>query len=215
MSWAIAGIDNKGLAGIERGFDEFAAQPARTRCNCRSICASNRSCATRSPRQMTEFNAVGGSGLIMDVHTGEVARASCRCPISIRTIPAADARPTSSSTASTLGTYEMGSVFKIFTMAMALEDHVTTMNGGYDATNPIQIGRFTIHDDHAQHRWLTVPEIFQYSSNIGAAKMALDVGADRQREFLGTLGLLKAPSFELPEVGGAAGAHAVAADQHR
>ncbi len=74
------------------------------------------------------------------------------------------------------------------------------MTGGYDATNPIQIGRFTIHDDHAQRRWLTVPEIFMYSSNIGAAKMALDVGGDRQRDFLDRLGLLSTPKFELPEV---------------
>ena len=47
----------------------------------------------------------------------------------------------------------------------------------------------------AQRRWLTVPEIFEYSSNIGAAKMALDVGADRQRDFLGRLGLLSAAAF--------------------
>jgi cell division protein FtsI (penicillin-binding protein 3) len=100
----------------------------------------------------------------------------------------------------TLGTYEIGSVFKIFTVAMALDDRVTTLSGGYDASHPIQIGRFTIHDDHAQNRWLSVPEIFQYSSNIGAAKMAMDVGADRQREFLGKLGLLTAPNFELPEI---------------
>ncbi len=76
----------------------------------------------------------------------------------------------------TLGDYEMGSVLKIFTIAMALDSHSTTMEGGYDATNPIHIGRFTIHDDHAQRRWLSVPEIFMYSSNIGAAKMALDAG---------------------------------------
>jgi cell division protein FtsI (penicillin-binding protein 3) len=95
----------------------------------------------------------------------------------------------------------MGSVFKIFTVAMALDAHVTSMTDGYDATNPIVIDHFTIHDDHAQRRWLSVPEIFMYSSNIGAAKMALDAGTDRQRDFLGRLGLLKEPHFELPELG--------------
>ncbi len=65
----------------------------------------------------------------------------------------------------------------------------------------MQIGRFTIHDDHAQRRWLSVPEIFEFSSNIGSARMVLDVGIDRQKDFLGRLGLLKVPNFELPELG--------------
>ena len=52
-----------------------------------------------------------------------------------------------------------------------------------------------------QRRWLTVPEIFEYSSNIGSARMAMEAGTDRQRDFLGRLGLLTAPSFELPEIG--------------
>jgi cell division protein FtsI (penicillin-binding protein 3) len=101
----------------------------------------------------------------------------------------------------TLGTYEMGSVFKIFNTAMVLDDHVTTLQSSFDATQPIHIGRFTIHDDHAKARWLTVSEIFMYSSNIGSAKMAVQAGIDRQQDFLGRLGLLKEPQIEIPEVG--------------
>jgi cell division protein FtsI (penicillin-binding protein 3) len=134
----------------------------------------------------------------MNVNTGEV--------LSLVSLP--DFDPNEPGTATddaifnrvTLGDYEMGSVFKIFTLAMALDAHTTTMTGGYDATNPIHIGRFTIHDDHAQRRWLSVPEIFMYSSNIGAAKMALEAGADRQRDFLDRLGLLNEPHFELHEL---------------
>jgi cell division protein FtsI (penicillin-binding protein 3) len=84
---------------------------------------------------------------------------------------------------------------------MALDTRTTTLAGSFDATNPIHVGRFTIHDDHAQRRWLTVPEIFMYSSNIGSAKIALDAGIDRQKDVLGRLGLLKTPVFELPEIG--------------
>ena len=69
------------------------------------------------------------------------------------------------------------------------------------ASTDTQIDRFTIHDDHAKGRWLTVPEIFIYSSNIGSAKMAVEAGADRQREFLGKLGLLTAPQVEIAEIG--------------
>ena len=98
----------------------------------------------------------------------------------------------------TLGDYEIGSVFKIFNTAMALDSGSATMTAAIDATNPIQIGRFTIHDYHGKHRWLSVPEIFMYSSNIGSAKMALDAGGDRQREFLAPARPADAePSFEL------------------
>ena len=192
-----AGVDNKGLAGIERSFDDRLRnqrQPVQLSLDLRVQAILREEIA----KQVAEFKAVGGSGIIMDVNTGEV--------LALVSLPDFDPNDPSASPAEnlfdrvTLGTYEIGSVFKIFTVAMALDEHVTSMTGGYDATNPIHIGRFTIHDDHAQRRWLSVPEIFMYSSNIGAAKMALDVGAERQRDFLQKLGLLTEPKFELPEV---------------
>ena len=64
------------------------------------------------------------------------------------------------------------------------------MRSSYDASHPIHVGGFTIEDFHGKKRRLTVPEIFIYSSNIGAAKMALDLGVDRHRAFLDKLGLL-------------------------
>ncbi len=94
----------------------------------------------------------------------------------------------------------MGSTFKIFTTAQALETGSTSLRGGYDATRPIRISRFWIRDYHAKRRWLSTPEIFIYSTNIGAAKMARDVGGARQRAFLGRLGLLSRPPVQLHEV---------------
>jgi cell division protein FtsI (penicillin-binding protein 3) len=101
----------------------------------------------------------------------------------------------------TLGVYEMGSVFKVFTTAMALDAGVTSLKGGYDASHPIKVSRYTISDYHAKNRWLSVPEIFIYSSNIGSAKMALDVGPEGQRAFLKRLGMLSPLALELPELG--------------
>src|SRR5260370_10498650 len=101
-----------------------------------------------------------------------------------------------------LGDYEMGSVFKIFNTAMALDSGFTSLTKGYDASNPIHIGRFTIEDYHGKHRWLRVPGIFMYSSNIVSAHMAVDAGAERQRVFLARLGLLKQVRIELDEVAG-------------
>ena len=192
-----AGVDNKGLAGIERGLDE----QLRTRHEPVELSIDLRIQAIlreETARQIAEFKAEGGSGIIMDVNTGEV--------LALVSLPDFDPNDPSASPPEnlfnrvTLGTYEIGSVFKIFTTAMALDAHVISMTSEYDATNPIKIGRFTIHDDHAQRRWLTVPEIFMYSSNIGAAKIAVDVGGERQRDYLARLGLLQAPAFELPEV---------------
>ena len=191
-----ADTDGKGLAGVERGLDDGLrrGESAQLSVDARLQFILREETA----KAVSEFNAIGGMGIIMDVRTGEVL-ALVSLPDFDPNDPGA-ATPETSFNRATLGAYEMGSVFKIFTVAMALDDHVTTLESGYDATNPIHIGRFTIHDDHAQRRWLSVPEIFEYSSNIGAAKMALDVGADRQRDFLGRLGLLREPSFELKEI---------------
>jgi len=100
-----------------------------------------------------------------------------------------------------LGVYEMGSTFKLFDAAAALDTGVATPESSYDATHPIHVARFEITDYDPQKRWLTVPEILIYSSNIGAAKMALDLGTARQQEYLGRFGLLRPASIEVPEVG--------------
>jgi cell division protein FtsI (penicillin-binding protein 3) len=193
-----SGIDNKGLAGIERGFDDILKErkaPLQLSIDLRLQHILHEELS----RAVQDFTAIGGAGIVMDVHTGEV--------LALVSLP--DFDPNKSSTATpettfnrvTLGTYEMGSIFKTFTAAMALDAHTTTLAGGYDASHPITIGRFTIHDYHDMHRWLSVPEIFEHSSNIGAAKMAMDAGSDRFKEFLGRLGLLRAPTFEIPEIG--------------
>lgn len=183
-----------GLAGVERGLDDeltHSRKPVQLSIDTRLQYILHDEIA----HQVDEFKAHAGMGLIMDVRTGEVL-ALCSLPDFDPTQPGTETQDQV-----TLGVFEMGSVFKIFTAAMALDYHTTSMTGGYDATNPIKIGRFTIHDDHAQHRYLTVPEIFKYSSNIGSAKEALAVGADRQRAFLARLGLLSTPKFQIPELG--------------
>jgi cell division protein FtsI (penicillin-binding protein 3) len=84
---------------------------------------------------------------------------------------------------------------------MALDTGTVNLRDGYDASSPIRIARFTITDYHGKNRWLSVPEILVYSSNIGAAKMAVDVGTRTQRAYLAKFGLLGRPGIELPEVG--------------
>jgi cell division protein FtsI (penicillin-binding protein 3) len=199
------GIDNAGFAGVERGLDDMLKErrePLQLSLDLRLQYVLRE----EVQRVIDDFTAKGGAGLIMDVNTGEIL-AMVSLPDFDPNHPGApdpdhpDIPVTDRMfNRNTLGDYELGSIFKVFTLAMALDYGTVSMTSGYDATHPIKIGRFSIGDYHGKHRWLSVPEILMYSSNIGAAKMALDVGAQRQREFLGRLGLLKPPVLELSEV---------------
>src|SRR5690606_35916718 len=91
----------------------------------------------------------------------------------------------------TAGVYELGSVFKTFTVAMALDSGDATLSSMFDASRPLRVGRFTINDFHGKHRVLSVPEVFIYSSNIGAARMAMAVGTPGQQEFLRRMGITR------------------------
>jgi cell division protein FtsI (penicillin-binding protein 3) len=193
-----SGTDAAGLGGIEKQFDATLRDGARPLALSMDIRIQH-ILREEIGRQMVEFQGIGAAGVMLDANTGEV--------IAMVSLP--DFDPNLVGTApddarfnrATLGVYEMGSTFKIFNTALALEAGTATMTSGYDATNPIRIARFTINDYHAKRRWLSVPEIFKYSSNIGSVKMALDYGSKAQREFMGKLGFLKATPVELPERG--------------
>lgn len=195
-------IDGKGISGVEQYFDEQLRDPSRTGDPLElSIDIRVQHVVRDEVAKAVEFfNAIGGGGIVLDVYTGEV--------IAMVSLPDFDpAEPGAASKDSrfnriTLGVYEMGSTMKTLNTAMALDYGTVKLSGGYDATHPIQISRFTIKDDHPKKRWLSVPEIFMYSSNIGSAKMAVDVGPERQREFMQRMGMLNKPTIELPEVGG-------------
>ena len=191
-------VDNKGLSGIERYFDK----ELRTRQDSMALSIDVRVQHVLEHElglAMKKFSAIGAAGLVMDVNTGEI--------VAMSSLPSFDPNQPGGIdqdlrfNRTTLGVYEMGSTFKIFTTAMALDAGTVNLRGGYDATNPIRIARFTIRDFHAKKRWLSVPEIFMYSSNIGTVKMALDVGISGHRSFLTNIGMMKPVGIELSETG--------------
>jgi len=191
-------VDNRGLAGIEQSFDDIlrsSAKPLQVSIDLRIQYLL----AEELAGAMTEFSAIGAAGVVMDAKTGEVL-AMVSLPTYDPEKPAAapaDARFNRAS----LGIYEMGSVFKIFTTAMALDAGVVTLDDGYDVRQPIRVSRFTIRDYHPKNRWLSIPEIFMYSSNIGTVHMAMDAGTQAQQAFLKRIGLLQPAGIELAEVG--------------
>jgi len=199
------GIDNAGFGGVERALDgvlKGRREPLQLSLDLRLQYILHE----ELQHVIDDFTAKGGAGLIMDVNTGEIL-AMASLPDFDPNLPTAPYPEHSTIPLTdrmfnriTLGVYELGSIFKIFTVAMALEAGTSTISSTYDASHPITIGRFTISDYHGKHRVLSVPEILMYSSNIGAARMAVAAGAQRQREFLARLGLLKIPKIEVSEV---------------
>lgn len=191
-------IDDRGIAGVERAFDDVLRdghEPLTLSIDLRIQHIVRQELA----RQIGLFEAIGGTAIVLDVNTGET--------VAMVSLPdfdpnlAGDMSDDQRFNRATLGVYEMGSTFKIFNTAMALDAGTVTLNDGYDATKPIRVSRFTINDFHGEHRWLSVPEIFKYSSNIGSVKMAMDVGTEGQKAFMGRLGMLQPMSLELPERG--------------
>jgi cell division protein FtsI (penicillin-binding protein 3) len=192
-------IDNNGIAGAEREFDNelrINNGPLELSLDTRVQYAL----AEEVESAMETYSAVGAAGLVMDVYTGEV--------VAMTSLPNFDPHRPGQAPAdarfnrSTLGVYEMGSVFKLFNTAIALETGTSTLNSAYDATEPLAIGGFRIRDYHGENRWLTLPEILVYSSNIGSARMAMAFGGETQRKYLKKLGMLDKPQIEIPEVGG-------------
>jgi cell division protein FtsI (penicillin-binding protein 3) len=204
------GDDGHGMLGAERAFDARLADPA-LRGQPLAMALDVRvqqAMQTELAALVSDQNAKGAAGVVMDVNSGEVL-AMVSLPDFNPNVPGqrADGQRYTRETDDgsrfnrvTLGGYELGSTFKAFTIATALESGVVTaLSKQYDATRPLYMGGFRIRDDHAQNRWLTVPEIFIHSSNIGTARMALEVGRTRQRAALDALGFLKPVEVELNE----------------
>jgi cell division protein FtsI (penicillin-binding protein 3) len=93
----------------------------------------------------------------------------------------------------------MGSTFKAFTLAMALDSGKINLNSSWDARGNLHYGKFTIHDSHALGRFINTKEVFTYSSNIGAARIALGQGVEAHKAFLKKLGQMDRLRTELPE----------------
>ncbi|MCE9507883.1 MAG: penicillin-binding protein 2, partial [Alphaproteobacteria bacterium] len=191
-------LDGKGIAGVEKTFDSQLSageRPVQLTVDLRVQHILHRELG----KAVTKFHAKAGIGMVMDVDTGEV--------IAMVSLPdfdpnhAGDATDQQKFNRATLGVFEMGSTFKLFSTAAALDSGLVHFSDTFDATDPIKIGRFTISDFHAKRRALTVPEIFIYSSNIGTAKMAATLGNEKMQDFYRTMGFMEQARLELPERG--------------
>lgn len=210
-------IDNTGLAGIELYLDQQGLadlqtagltrdtplEPIRLSIDLR-VQNILRDVVAKA---MVNYKAQAAGAVIINVDTGEV--------LAMASVP--DYNPNQPSRTLANGnvdkeyergwfnrisnaTYEMGSTFKSFTLAMGLDEGKITLNSIIDASRPLKLDGFTIKDFKGKNRPLSIAEIFQYSSNIGAALIADKVGIERHRKFLTRLGLLTKMETEMPGV---------------
>ncbi|SCB39883.1 Cell division protein FtsI/penicillin-binding protein 2 [Rhizobium hainanense] len=210
-------IDNLGLAGMERYLDQQGLADLRASGMTSSaslepvklsidIRAQNiiREVAAKA---MNVYKAEAAGAVILNVNTGEV--------LAMASVPDYDPNKPSRTLADgsvdkdyekgwfnriSNATFEMGSTFKSFTLAMGLDAEKITLNSVIDASRPIRMGGFTIKDFKGKNRPLTIPEVFQYSSNIGTAAVADMVGIEAHRQFLTKLGLLSKMNTEMPGI---------------
>ncbi|MYZ47797.1 penicillin-binding protein 2 [Rhizobiales bacterium L72] len=202
-------VDNQGIAGIERYIDtsflkdlqaagfasERGLEPFRLSVDLRVQHAIR----TELVDAMAKYHAKAAVGIVMNVRTGEV--------VGMSSVPDYDSNDRSEvldkdrMNRATVGVFEMGSTFKGFTTALALDSGAATIHDTFDATSPLAIAGFRIHDFHGKHRWLSVPEVFIYSSNIGTGRMVLKAGTDLQHDYFERFGFLSELRTELPESG--------------
>ncbi len=210
-------VDNQGLAGMERYLDsqgladlraagltnDTRLEPVKLSIDLR-VQNIVREVAAKA---MVDYKAEAAGAVIIDVETGEV--------LAMASVPDYDPNEPSRRMADgsidkeyekgwfnriSNATFEMGSTFKSFTLAMGLDEGKINLNSVVDASRPIRMGGFTIRDFKGKNRPLSIPEVFQYSSNIGTAAVADMVGIEGHQQFLTRLGLLSKMDTEMPGV---------------
>jgi len=151
---------------------------------------------------MASFQAKAAVGIVEDIHTGEIIAMTSMPQFNPNRIK--DATPDELRNNATQSVFELGSTFKPIAMAEAIQSGtVTSMARRFDATKPLQVGRFTIHDDRGdeQRRWLNIPETLIYSSNIATARIADLIGEQGMKDIFHKLHFDSKPDIQLKEKG--------------
>jgi cell division protein FtsI (penicillin-binding protein 3) len=203
----LVNIDNQGIAGMEKWLDNngladlhragFATDRLQRPVELSIDLRVEHALRDELLKAKEKYKAKAASGLVSNVRTGEI--------VALVSLP--DFDPNNPKEAHdpdrinrlTTGVFEMGSTFKALTLAMALDSGKANLNTLYDGRGALKFGKFTIHDTHPVGRPITLSEVFTFSSNVGAAKIALAQGVDAHKAFLKKLGQMDRLRTELPE----------------
>jgi cell division protein FtsI (penicillin-binding protein 3) len=201
----VAAAEIVGTAGIERTFDDRLRDPARTGTPLKlSLDLAVQTALEEVLSQgMTEMNAVGAAGILMDVNTGEIRAIASLPDFDANLRPdlprAGDPAASPLFNRAAQGRYELGSTFKPLTVALALETGLVSPQTMVETKGPMRWGRFTIRDFHDYGPRLNVTDVLVKSSNIGSARIAIEQGAAAQKAFLERLGFFEPLTLEIPE----------------
>jgi cell division protein FtsI (penicillin-binding protein 3) len=198
IGWTDTG--GRGIAGVERTFEARLADPA-TRGTPVALSIDSRVQAVMESELIAAVaaqSAEGGTGIVLDVHTGEIMAMASAPTFNPNAAGRSDASALYNR--ATMGVYELGSAFKPITIAAAMEAGVVTSPTQlWDARSPVAVGRFRISDDHPLGRFVTVAEILIHSSNIATARIADQMGAERMQAAFRAVGFDRPAQIELRE----------------
>ncbi len=187
--------DQNGIAGIEKFFNSRLASGKDVTL---SIDLGLQTIASHAiQQQIDSFEAIGGAGVILDIHTGEILASTSLPGFNPNQLSRINGNARFNR--ATKGLYEMGSTFKVLNTAIALESGAVKTEQTFEVSKPLRVSRFRINDYHPHEEPLNVPEILVYSSNIGSALIAEAIGAKTQRAYMDKLGLLERLPLEIPE----------------
>ncbi len=203
----LVNIDNQGIAGMEKWLDSngladlhragFATDRLQRPVQLSVDLRVEHALRDELLKAKEKYKAKAASGLVSNVKTGEI--------VAMVSLPDFDpnnpreAHDPDRINRLTTGVFEMGSTFKALTLAMALDSGRATLNSMYDARGALHYGKFAIHDTHPLGRAVSLSEVFTFSSNVGAARIALAQGVEAHKAFLRKMGQLDRLRTELPE----------------
>jgi len=203
----LVNIDNQGIAGMEKWLDTngladlhragFATDRLQRPVELSVDLRVEHALRDELLKAKEKYKAKAASGLVSNVKTGEI--------VAMVSLPDFDpnnpreAHDPDRINRLTTGVYEMGSTFKALTLAMALDSGKAGLGTMFDARGPLHYGKFTIHDTHPLGRSISLSEVFTFSSNVGAARIALAQGVEAHKAFLRKMGQLDRLRTELPE----------------
>lgn len=194
-----------GMAGVEKAFDNWLRDPANAGAPLTLSIDLTAQAAMEEvlSNGMKVMSAKGAAGVLMEVSTGEVLAMASLPDFdpNDRPRPALKGDPSDSPlfNRAVQGQYELGSTFKLFPVAQALDEKLINPNTMINASSPMKIGKYLIHDFHNYGGSLSVADILAKSSNVGTVRIAQMLGPERQQKFLKDLGLFEATQIEMTE----------------
>ncbi|AUM73231.1 peptidoglycan D,D-transpeptidase FtsI family protein [Paracoccus jeotgali] len=194
-----------GTAGVEKAFDGWLRNPANE--GAPLTLSIDLTAQTAMEEVLSagkrRMNAKGAAGVLLEIETGEIVAMASLPDFdpNDRPRPALKGDPSDSPlfNRAVQGQYELGSTFKIFPVAQAMDLKLVNPNTHINTTTPMKIGKYSIRDYHNYGASLSVSDIIVKSSNVGTVRIAQMIGVERQKAFLERLGLFDPTPVEMVE----------------